>query len=137
MSILSTLLLCIPYSGSKYFFAGSQNGRWYDRHEVVLYAFLVGLTASVLATAFVVVRGVRLWRHAKMTGGTFSAELASFEERSARAERLLAEADRSNQDLEAALGRLRASRARLDVLLGSVQAAQRRTRWLRAFLPVR
>ena len=104
---------------------------------MVLYAFLVGLTASVLATAFVVVRGVRLWRRAKTTGGIFSAELASFEERSARAERLLAEADRSNQDLEAALTRLRASRARLDVLLGSVHATQRRTRWLRAFLPVR
>jgi len=127
----------LAYIGSKNSFTGSQNDRWYDRRGVVLYAFLVGLTASVLATAFVVVRGIRLWRHAKSTGGMLSDELASFEERSARAERLLAEADRSNQDLEAALGRLRASRARLDVLLGSVQAAQQRTRWLRAFLPVR
>jgi len=127
----------MPYSGSENALVGSQNGRWYDRRGVVLYAFLVGLTASVLATAFVVVRGIRLWRNAKTTGGMFSAELESFEERSARAERLLAEADRSSQDLEAALGRLRASRARLDVLLGSVHAAQRRTRWLRAFLPVR
>jgi len=36
-----------------------------------------------------------------------------------------------------ALERLRLSRARLQVLLASMERAQRRTRWLRAFLPTR
>ena len=105
--------------------------------DVVLYAFIVGVTVALVATGVVVVRGIELWRQAKTTGGSFTAELASFEERSARTERLLAESESSSQDLEAALARLRTSRARLDVLLGSLEAAQRRTRWLRVLLPLR
>jgi len=104
---------------------------------VILYAFLVGLAVAVVAIVFVSLQGFALWRQAKRTGGKFSAELSSFEERSAQAERLLAEADRSSQDLEAAVARLRVSRARLEVLLGSLEAAQRRTRWLRVLLPLR
>jgi hypothetical protein len=123
--------------GSQLFRTGSKDGRWYDRREVILYAFLVGLTVAVVAIVFVSLQGVGLWRQAKRTGGKFSAELSSFEERAARAERLLAEADRSNQDLEAAVARLRVSRTRLQVLLGSLEAAQRRTRWLRVLLPLR
>lgn len=116
---------------------GSQTARWYDRREVVLYAFLVGLAVALMAIVFVGVRGVGLWRQAKRTGGLISTELASFEERTARTERLLAEAERSSQDLDAAVARLRVSRARLDVLLGSLEAAQRRTRWLRVLVPLR
>jgi len=123
--------------GSQLFCTGSQNGRWYDRREVILYAFLVGLAVAVVAIVFASLQGFALWRQAKRTGGKFSAELSSFEERSAQAERLLAEADRSSQDLEAAVARLRVSRARLEVLLGSLEAAQRRTRWLRVLLPLR
>jgi triphosphoribosyl-dephospho-CoA synthetase len=104
---------------------------------MILVAFLVGLALVVAATAFVVVRAVELWRNAKRTGGKFTDELALFEERSARAERLLTENERSSRELEAALERLRVSRARLDVLLGSLEAAQRRTRWLRVLLPLR
>ena len=105
--------------------------------DVVLYAFVAGLVVVLVATVVVVIRGVELWRRAKRAGGAFTAELASFEERSARSERLLAEAESSSQELEAALARLRVSRARLNVLLGSLQAAQRRTRWLRVLLPLR
>jgi len=105
--------------------------------DVVLSAFIVGLTVALIATVVVVVRGIQLWRQAKTTGGSFTAELASFEKRSARTERLLAESESSSQDLEAALARLRSSRARLDVLLGSLEAAQRRTRWLRVLVPLR
>ena len=123
--------------GSQLSHTGSQDGRWYDRREVILYAFLVGLAVAVVAIVFVSLQGVGLWRQAKRTGGKFSTELSSFEERAAQAERLLAEADRSSQDLDAAVARLRASRARLDVLLGSLEAAQRRTRWLRVLLPLR
>ena len=100
-------------------------------------AFLVGLTLALVGTFVAIVRGVALWRGGKRTGSAFTSELALFDERSARAEQLLADADRANQDLQAATERLRVSRAQLDVLLGSLEAAQRRTRWLRAFLPVR
>jgi len=116
---------------------GSQSGRWYDRREVVLYAFVVGLAVAVVAIVFASVQGVGLWRQAKRTGGLFSTELSSFDERAARAERLLADSDRSSQDLGAAVARLRVSRARLDVLLSSLEAAQRRTRWLRVLVPLR
>jgi len=104
---------------------------------VVLYAFIVGLAVAVVAIVFASVQGVGLWRQAKRTGGLISAELASFDERTARTERLLAEAEKSSQDLEEAVARLRVSRARLDVLLGSLEAAQRRTRWLRVLVPLR
>ena len=123
--------------GSEIRCAGSQDDRWYDRRRVVLPAFLAGLVLAFSAIVFATVRGVGLWRQMKRTGAAFSDELSSFDERAARAERLLAEADRSNRDLEAALARLRVSRARLDVLLGSLEGAQRRTRWLRVLLPLR
>jgi hypothetical protein len=104
---------------------------------VILTAFLVGLTLSLVGLFVVVIRGVALWRHGKRTGGAFTDELARFEERAARTEQLLAEADRANQDLQAATERLRVSRAKLGVLLESLETAQRRTRWLRMFIPVR
>jgi hypothetical protein len=104
---------------------------------VVLIAFLAGLALVVAGTAFMVVRAVGFWRQAKRTGGAFGVELSSFEERSARTERLLAEADRASNDLDAALERLRVSRARLQVLLGALDRAQARMGWLRAFVPIR
>jgi hypothetical protein len=104
---------------------------------VVLTAFLVGLVLGLAGIFVLVVRSLELWRQAKRTGGAFSSELALFEERAARTEELLAEAERASQDLQAAQERLRISKARLDVLLGSLETAQQRTRWLRAFLPSR
>ncbi len=104
---------------------------------MILATFLVGLVLVIGATVFVAVRGLALWREAKGTGGRISDELALFDERSARTERLLADAETSSHELEAALERLRISRARLGVLLGSLEAAQRRTRWLRVLLPPR
>ena len=44
---------------------------------------------------------------------------------------------RAQADLQAATERLRVSRAQLQVLLGSLEGAQRSTRWLRVFLPTR
>ena len=67
----------------------------------------------------------------------FGDELALFEERSARTEQLLADADRASQDLQAATERLRVSRAQLDRAPELARDAQRRTRWLRVFLPAR
>jgi hypothetical protein len=104
---------------------------------VAWYAFLVALALALAATAYAVVRGVTLWRQAKSTGNAFSVELARFEERAARTERLLAEADRSTRDLQAAQERLHVSHAQLQVLLRSLERAKHRARWLRYFLPLR
>lgn len=104
---------------------------------MVLTALLLGLVLWLVGLFVAIVRGVELWRQGKRTSKAFGAELALFEERSARTERLLAEADRASQDLQAATERLKVSRARLEVLLGSIETARSRTRWLRAFLPAR
>lgn len=104
---------------------------------MVLLAFLCALALILAVTVLVVLRGIGLWRQAKRTGGALAAELSSFDERAARTERLLAEADHSSRELEVALERLRMSRARLHVLLDALDRAQRRIHWLRTFVPVR
>ncbi len=104
---------------------------------MILTAFLIGLALFLVGFFVVGVRGFALWRQGKRTGKLFTTELELFDERAARTERLLADADRANQDLQAATERLRVSRAELAVLRGSIATAQRRARWLRAFLPVR
>lgn len=103
---------------------------------MVLWSFLAGLAAVLAALGLVVARAVGLWRQVRRTGRAFSSELASFDERSARTEHLLADADRASKDLERALERLRVSRARLEALRSSLERSAARTRWLRAFLPV-
>jgi hypothetical protein len=103
---------------------------------MVVWSFFIGLVLVVGGLAVLAVRTVGLWRQAKQTGNAFAAELASFEERSARTERLLADAERASKDLELALERLRVSRARLDVLRSSLERSVARTRWLRALLPI-
>jgi hypothetical protein len=104
---------------------------------VVLTAFLIGLVLGLVGLFVVTIRGVALWRDGKRTGGAITSELDRFEERAARTEQLLAEAERASRDLQAATDRLRVSRAQLQVLLASLDTAKRRTRWLRVFLPVR
>ena len=103
---------------------------------MVLLSFLIGLVLVVVAAAFCIVRGVRMWRQWKRTGKTMSAELDTLEVRTARTEILLARAESRSSELEAALERLRVSRAQLQVLRGALESAQARTRWLRAFLPI-
>ena len=100
-------------------------------------AFFIGLVLAVVGTFVVAVRGLALWRQGKRSGNAITSELARLEERSARTEQLLAEAERASHDLQEATERLRVSRAQLQVLLGSIERAQRRTRWLRVFLPSR
>lgn len=102
---------------------------------MVLYSFVLSLFVVAGATGYTVVNGVSLWRQAKRTGKTLTAELATFDERAARTERLLAEADSSSQRLAEAQERLRISRARLKVLTGALERSQQRTRWIRDFVP--
>jgi hypothetical protein len=104
---------------------------------MVILTFLLGLAAVVAAILFCALRGIQLWRQAKRTGSAFSSEVALFDERAARTERLLAEADGASEDLRAALERLRVNRGRLQVQLDALERAKKRTRWLRAFLPAR
>jgi hypothetical protein len=104
---------------------------------VILAAFLVGLALVLVGIVVAAVRGVALWKDGKRSGGAITSELALFEERATRTEELLADADRASQELRASTERFRVSRAQLQVLLGSLEAAQRRTRWLRVFLPTR
>ena len=104
---------------------------------MVLSAFLIGLVLGVVGLFVVVIRGVALWKQGKRSGKAITSELALFEERSARTEQLLVEAERAQADLHAATERLRVSRAQLQVLLGSLEDARRSTRWLRVFLPMR
>jgi chromosome segregation ATPase len=104
---------------------------------VILAAFLVGLALALVGIVVAAVRGIALWKQGKRSGGAITSELALFEERATRTEELLADADRASQELQAATERLRTSRAQLQVLLGSLEADQRRIRWLRAFLPTR
>ena len=84
------------------------------------------------------IRGIALWQPGKADGRRRS-RASSRSSRSAARERseLLADADRSSQDLQAAAERLRVSRAQLQVLLDSLEGAKRSTRWLRVFLPAR
>ncbi len=103
---------------------------------MVLVTFLIGLGLVVVAGALCIVRGVRVWRQFKRTSKTMGAELDTFEARAARTETLLAQVESRSGELEAALERLRVSRARLQVLQGAIESAQARTRWLRVFLPI-
>ena len=103
---------------------------------MVLLAFLAGLALFVASGIYAAVRAIGLWRRTKRTGRAFATELSSFEEKTARAERHLAEWERASSDLELALERLRESRARLQVLLRAVERSKRRTRWLRVLLPL-
>lgn len=104
---------------------------------MVLLSFVFALVAFFGGLGYVIASVVSLWRQAKRTGRTLSAELAKFDERAARTERVLAEAERSSRALAEAQERLRVSRARLQVLTDEVARAQRRTGWITAFLPTR
>ncbi len=103
---------------------------------MVLLTFLAGLLVVVVAAAFCVIRGLGMWRQLKRTSRAMSAELDALEARTARTETLLAQAERRSAELDAALERLRVSRARMQVLRGAIESAQARTRWLRVFLPI-
>jgi hypothetical protein len=104
---------------------------------MVLLAFLFALVVSLAGLVFVIVRALGLYRQAKRTGRAVSGPLAALETKAAEVDRHLDAFDRSSRELEAALGRLRRSRAQLQVLRDTVDRAQARVHWLRVFLPAR
>ncbi len=103
--------------------------------SMVLLAFLSALVVVLAALALAAIRAIGLWRQAKRAGSVISGEVASFEEKAAQAERHMSEFERSSKDLEHALERLRVSQTRLRVLIGTIERAQDRVRWIRVFVP--
>jgi hypothetical protein len=90
--------------------------------------FWLALTAWVVLTvaglAFVVVRGLGLWRTAKRSGGPLAAELEEISRKAEQIETHLARAEESGGRLREATARLAETRARLDVQLRAVREAR-------------
>jgi hypothetical protein len=90
--------------------------------------FWLALAAWIVLTAagivFVVVRGLRLWRTAKKSGGALSAQIDEISRKTEQIEAHLASAEASGARLREATARLAVARARLDVMLRAVREAQ-------------
>ena len=100
-------------------------------------ALALFFAALLVGLAYVVVRGLALWRLAKRTGNTFTSELDRISLVSGQIDSELAKASASAERLQNANGRLSVSRARLDVQLAAIREARaqvRRTFW---FVPGR
>ncbi len=99
-------------------------------------AFWIALAVLLVAVAggiaFVVVRGLQLWRDVKRSGSTIGAEVERISETSLQIERHAAAAEAAVGRLHGATERLATSRAQLDVQLSAVREARaqvRRTFW--------
>ncbi len=91
---------------------------------MILAAFLIGLVLVIVATIVCVVRGIRLRKQLKRVSRTMGAELAALEAKSARTETLLSQVESRSAELDAALERLRISRARLQVLRDAIESSR-------------
>ena len=98
-------------------------------------ALLFYVAAVVAGIAWVVVRGLALWRKVKRTGGTFGAEAARIADQTALMEGHFDRMNSSVAELGAASRRLTASRARLGVQLQAVREARETMRRLLWFIP--
>jgi hypothetical protein len=102
-------------------------------------AFWIALAVLVAALAggiaYVVVRGLALWRQVKRTSGTFGAETARIADASAGIQEHLDRAGASGALLGDAAARLATSRAALDVQLQALREARQTLRRLLWFLP--
>ena len=99
---------------------------------IALAVLLVGVVGGI---AYVVVRGLALWRRLKRTGGAFGDEAARISEASAQIQGHLDRASASSGRLAEAAQRLAVSRARLDVQLQAVREARHTLRRVLWFLP--
>jgi hypothetical protein len=108
----------------------------YGSTVVVFWLCLAVLLLGVLGgLAYVVVRGIALWRQLKRTGGKLSTETAHIADASAGIQEHLDRASASGALLGEASARLAASRAKLDVQLQAVREARQTMRRLFWFLP--
>ncbi len=102
-------------------------------------AFWISLAVLVVAVvaglAFVVYRGICLYRRARRTADAFGEPIAHIETATASIERHVAAAEAGAARLSAAVERLSLSRARLDVQLGAVRDARQRVRRMLWFVP--
>ena len=90
---------------------------------------VVGLVAGL---AFAIVRGLRLWRQVKSTGGAIGREAERISQTAASISDQLDRANASSEELRAATERLARSRAALAVQQAAIQEARlaiRRTFW--------
>jgi hypothetical protein len=99
---------------------------------IALAVLLAGVIGGI---AYVVVRGIALWRQVKRTGGAFGDEAGRISEVSAQIQGHLDRASVSSGKLAEASQRLAVSRARLDVQLGAVREARHTVRRVLWFLP--
>ena len=99
---------------------------------IALAFYLVGLVAGL---AYVVFRGLSLWRQFKRTGSVFSEETARIAEVSAQIQVHLDRGSASSERLRAVAERLAVSRAKLDVQLQAIREARHAMRRLLWFLP--
>ena len=99
---------------------------------IALAVLLVGVIGGI---AYVVIRGIALWRRVKRTGGAFGDEAGRISEGSAQIQGHLDRASASSGKLAEASQRLAVSRARLDVQLEAVREARHTVRRVLWFLP--
>jgi hypothetical protein len=99
---------------------------------ISLAVFLACLAGGI---AYVVLRGIALWRALKRTGGRFTAEGERIASLAEQTQPHIDRAEASAERLRAATGRLAVSRARLDVLLQAVREARWMLRQLLRLLP--
>ena len=98
-------------------------------------ALLFYVAAVVGGIAWVVLRGLGLWRRLKRTGGTLGAEAAHITDGTMRMEEHLGRMNASVARLGEASRRLTVSRARLGVQLQAVREARETMRRLLWFIP--
>ena len=102
-------------------------------------SFWLSLTVLLIALgvgiAYVVVRGLQLWRRAKRTGALFVAESERISGVVAQMEGHLSEASAASARLREATALLAESRARLDVQLAAVREARTQVRRMLWFVP--
>jgi chromosome segregation ATPase len=87
-------------------------------------ALAAWLVLTLAGVAFVVVRGLRLWRTAKRSASPLTAELEEISRKTEQIEMHLARAEESGGRLREATARLAGTRARLDVQLRAVREAR-------------
>ena len=91
---------------------------------MVWLALIIALALTIASAIFLTLRGLEAFRAFKRLSVVAGAELERIEAASGEMERHLALAAESGTQLEASLARLRASRARLNVLTAAIADVQ-------------